>query len=125
MRVSELVGLNDYDIDTLSGVVVVRGKGRKERLAPLGKPAIQAIESYQFHRDQIHGRGDNERGTFLSRNGKRLWDRDIRRRLDHYLGACGLSSKTSPTPYAIALPLISFKQAPTFGPFKNCLGIHH
>ena len=97
MRVGELVGLNDYDIDIFSGIAVVRGKGRKERLAPLGKPAIDAVETYQRYRDQCHQPGPNERGTFLSRNGQRLWDRDVRRRLDYYLGRCGLlSHKTSP-----------------------------
>jgi integrase/recombinase XerC len=104
MRVAELISLNDRDIDLISNVVTVRGKGSKERLAPLGQPAMSAIELYRELRDKIHGRGQNERGTFLSiasakratGGGKRLSDVDIRRILQRHLRACGLSSKTTP-----------------------------
>jgi integrase/recombinase XerC len=99
MRVGELVALEDRRID---GVAVVRGKGRKERLTPLGAPAIRALEAYMRRRDEAHGRGPESRGTFLSvraakrRGGKRLADRDVRRILAHYLALTGLSPKTSP-----------------------------
>ena len=96
MRVGELVSLDDSRIDLYGGVVVVRGKGKKERLAPLGKPTIRALEQYMLRRDAAHTRGPDERGTFLSVRGKRLADRDIRRILDRHLGNCGLSQKTSP-----------------------------
>ncbi len=99
MRVGELVSLNDSSIDRLSGLVVVRGKGRKERLAPLGSPAVQALESYLLLRDAAHGRTtyDNaERGAFLSVRGKRLHDRDIRRLIDRSIRSCDLSPKVSP-----------------------------
>ena len=95
-RVSELVGLNDDDFNMRHALVVLRGKGKKERLAPLGDPAIQAIKQYQQTRDTKHGGAENERGTFLSTRGNRLHDRDVRRIMDHYLGVCGLSHKTSP-----------------------------
>ncbi|MBA2482411.1 MAG: tyrosine recombinase XerC [Planctomycetes bacterium] len=102
MRVGELVALNDRQIDLIGGVAVVRGKGRKERLAPLGKPAITALEAYVRRRDSAHGPGAGARGTFLSvrapkrRGGKRLADRDVRRILAHHLAVLGLSPKTSP-----------------------------
>src|ERR1043165_1793626 len=57
MRVSELVGLNDRDLDLIGGIARVRGKGRKERLAPLGMPAVRAIEEYRRARDAAHGKG--------------------------------------------------------------------
>ena len=96
MRVGELVGGNDPDYDLLGGVVRVRGKGRKERLAPLGRPAIRALEAYRKLRDAAHGRGAATRGTFLSVRGKRLNDREVRRLLQKHLASAGLSSKTHP-----------------------------
>lgn len=102
MRVGELVGLDDPRIDVFGGVVVVRGKGRKERLAPLGRPAIQAFERYRARRDAIHGKGSPNRGSFLSiahrrsSGGVRLADRDVRRILDRYLSLTGLSQRTTP-----------------------------
>ncbi len=85
MRVGELVSLNDKQVDAIGGVVIVRGKGRKERLAPLGKPAVRAIETYRKQRDILHGRGDDTRGVFLSLieakrgggGGRRLSDVDV------------------------------------------------
>jgi integrase/recombinase XerC len=97
MRVGELVALDDSHIDPLGGLVTVRGKGRKERLALLGGPAIEAWEAYRLARDAAHGRDPGgRRGAWLSLRGKRLYDRDIRRMLDHYLALCGLSPKASP-----------------------------
>ncbi len=71
-------------------------------MAPLGRPAIRALEAYIAVRDHTHNRGPKDRGTFLSvakgrkGGGKRLYDRDIRRILDLHLSTSGLSSKTSP-----------------------------
>lgn len=99
MRVSELVGLDDQRIDFQQDLVIVRGKGKKERLAPLGRPAHQALRTYIQTRNSVHGHDDStaqQRGTFLSVRGNRLHDRDVRRILDHYLSVCGLSQKTSP-----------------------------
>ncbi len=104
MRVGELVSLNDKQVDAIGGVVIVRGKGRKERLAPLGKPAVRAIETYRKQRDILHGRGDDTRGVFLSLieakrgggGGRRLSDVDVRRILQRHLLSCGLSTKTTP-----------------------------
>ena len=95
-RVSELVGINDDAINMRHALVTLRGKGKKERIAPLGDPALDAIKAYMQLRDAKYGRGEDERGTFLSTRGKRLHDRDIRRLMDHYLGKCGLSQKASP-----------------------------
>jgi integrase/recombinase XerC len=104
MRVSELVALDDRRLDLIGGIALVRGKGRKERLAPLGVPAVQAIERYRTCRDAIHGRGPDQRGTFLSiatakrsgGGGRRLTDQDIRRILAHHIAVAGLPPKTTP-----------------------------
>jgi integrase/recombinase XerC len=95
MRVSELVDLDDDRLDFTRGAVVVRGKGRKERLALLGRAAVAALEAYRVVRDAAHpARPDG--ATFVSVNGRRLADRDIRRVIDKYLAVTGLSPKTSP-----------------------------
>ncbi len=95
MRVAELVALDDDRFDLAGGTVVVRGKGGKERLALLGRPARQALLTYTEARDAIHPQR-TDRATFLSRNGRRLADRDIRRILDRHLATAGLSPKASP-----------------------------
>ena len=104
MRVGELVALDDRRLDLFGGVAVVRGKGRKERLAPIGAPAVAAFERYRAVRDAVHGRGEPARGCFLSimgakkggGGGIRLSDRDVRRLLQRHLDRCGLSRKTTP-----------------------------
>lgn len=98
MRVGELVALDDDDADTLGGVVRVRGKGRKERLALLGAPAARALDAYRRVRDLVHR--DRPAGAprpcFRSLRDRRLSDRDVRRILDKHLAAAGLAPRTSP-----------------------------
>ena len=96
MRVGELVAMNDPDLDVIGQVVKVRGKGRKERLAPLGEPALAALAAYRVVRDADHERGPPGRGTFLSLRGKRLDQRDVRRILAGHIARAGMSSKTTP-----------------------------
>jgi integrase/recombinase XerC len=52
MRLSELVGLDLDDLDLVSDQVLVRGKGRKERLLPVGRPAVAALRRYYVRRDE-------------------------------------------------------------------------
>ena len=102
LRVGELVGLDDDRIDRFGGVARIRGKGRKERLAPLGAPAVRALESYQAVRDAAHGRAAPTRGTFLSvaagkrGGGRRLDQRDIRRILARRIAEAGLAGRVTP-----------------------------
>jgi len=94
IRVSELVGLELADLDIDDGMVVVRGKGRRERLSPLGSCALQAIRKYLA----VSRPGGKRRANavFLNKNGQRLSTRSIRRILDKYLRLLGLDSRCSP-----------------------------
>ena len=97
LRVSELVGLNRADLDLTEGIVRVRGKGRKERLAPLGSFAAKAIEKWLAVR-QVSPRepegGDSP--VFVNRFGRRLTTRSVARMLEKYLKLTGLDQRTSP-----------------------------
>src|SRR3989338_4812569 len=90
MRISELVGLNLEDIDFFSGVVKVRGKGKKERLAPIGEKALAVL------RDYTRKRKDNPQAVFLNKNTKRLTDRGVRLILDKYIRLAALREDISP-----------------------------
>jgi integrase/recombinase XerC len=97
LRVSELVGLNDGDADLTAGVLRVRGKGRKERLAPLGSYAIKALQSWLQLRVLAKGQpAGREAPVFTNRFGARLTTRSVGRMLEKYLAATGLDRRTSP-----------------------------
>lgn len=97
LRVSELVGANDGDVDLDQGLLHVRGKGRKERLAPLGTYAAGAIEAWMAQRVLAKGeaRGE-ETPVFTNRFGKRLTTRSVARLLEKHLATAGLDPRTSP-----------------------------
>ena len=93
LRVSELVGIDIDDLDLEDGIVRVRGKGKRERLAPLGSHAIKAIKRWQ------RARRPNKKGNvalFLNKFGGRLTTRSVARMLDKYLKLTGLDLRTSP-----------------------------
>src|SRR5215210_6623850 len=71
IRLSELSGMNLEDLDLLSDQVKVRGKGRKERIVPVGSRAVLALRRYLNLREQAVARsGSDRRALFLSRRGK-------------------------------------------------------
>jgi integrase/recombinase XerC len=97
LRVSELVGLNVEDLDLDGGVLIVRGKGKKERLALLGKPAAGAVQVWLAERSAIEAAGGKPSpALFLNRFGKRLTTRSVARLLAKYLAQAGLDRRTSP-----------------------------
>ncbi len=99
MRLRELTGLRDEQVDLLSGTVVVRGKGRKERLCPLGNPAIKALRRYLEHRDVAlmgWGKGGRAKSVFLNKFGGPLTPRSVERLMKKYLIAANLNSDRSP-----------------------------
>ncbi|MFA5811688.1 MAG: tyrosine recombinase XerC [bacterium] len=95
LRVSELVGLNVEDIDLKSGTVRVLGKGRKERIVPMGGKAVGAISIYIDKRASLVA--DLSRSwLFANRHGGRLTARSIERLLTKYLRRCGLQKAVTP-----------------------------
>jgi integrase/recombinase XerC len=93
MRVSELVGLDLEDIDPVGEVVRVRGKGRRERLAPLGSYALNSLNRYLESRA---AEGLDTPAVFVNRHGDRLNVRSVRRKLAKYLAMAGLDPHVSP-----------------------------
>lgn len=80
LRLSELRGINTTDLDLVSQQVKVRGKGRKERIVPIGDHAQRALRNYESKRDELLrqvGAGADRAAFFLSRTGKRMSARGI------------------------------------------------
>jgi integrase/recombinase XerC len=90
IRLAELAGLNEADLDLVSDQVKVRGKGKKERIVPLGRHAAQALRRYFRHRDaqlaQAAGSAER-RAVFLSLRGRRLTPRGVQLAIKSLLGA--------------------------------------
>jgi integrase/recombinase XerC len=90
MRLSELAGLSLGDIDLLSDQVKVRGKGRKERILPVGSRAVLAVRRYLRLREEVVSRsGADRRALFVSVRGRRLPPRSIQRLVHRLFNAVG------------------------------------
>jgi len=88
MRLAELAGLNDADVDLVSDQVKVRGKGKRERLVPLGGHAGRALRRYHQQRDAVETPGTSDRrAVFVSRRGRRLTPRSVQRAVKRLFGA--------------------------------------
>jgi integrase/recombinase XerC len=97
LRVSELVGLCDGDLDFAAGIVRVRGKGRKERLAPIGSYAARALKQWLAVRKlSPREKTGRDAPVFTNKFGTRLTTRSVARMLEKYLKETGLDSRTSP-----------------------------
>jgi integrase/recombinase XerC len=102
IRVSELVDLNLEDLDEPAECLRIRGKGKKERMVPLGSHAILAIKHYRdtvstderFNKSWSPERA--VRPLFVNKHGGRLSSRSVRRKLDKYLRQAGLDPTISP-----------------------------
>ncbi len=90
VRVSEIEGLNLKDIDFNNKMIIVTGKGSKQRIVPIGKRALDAISEYRlcFPKDFIP--------LFLNKNHTRLSSRSIRRILEKLVIECGLNVPVTP-----------------------------
>ena len=88
MRLSELQGLRRGDLDMVTQQVKVRGKGRKERIVPVGDHAILALRNYEAKRDELlRGLGPRADRTavFLARTGKRIGVRAVQKAVTSFL----------------------------------------
>lgn len=90
IRVSELVGLNEHSVDSIGNVIRVMGKGKKERIVPIGEKAIEALMAYA----QV--RSKKSSALFLNKTGGRLTTRSIRNIINKYIQRAGLHKKVSP-----------------------------
>lgn len=104
IRVSELVGLSFEDLDEGGESLRVRGKGKKERMVPLGMHALASVRRYvqmvqsdprcaAWWKDDGSGK---PKPLFVNKHGKRLSSRSVRRKLDKYLIQSGLDPDISP-----------------------------
>lgn len=95
LRVSELVSLNVGQIDLKSKSIIVKGKGRKERLVLYGGYAREALECYLKQRGQLISERSDD-ALFLNFRGGRLTARSIRRVVDKYIKEADIKLKISP-----------------------------
>ncbi len=95
LRISELCGLSAQDVNRAGMVVRVRGKGKKERLVPVGAPALAAIENY-WSRLPHPPAGDSPVFLANSRNLRPVYPRLVQLRLKRYLAAAGLDPHLTP-----------------------------
>ena len=102
IRVSEASGINTSNVDFKTGMIRVMGKGRKERLVPVGEKALHSIQVYRKRlleenrvlRDESSS--ENDAPLFLNKNRGRLSTRSIARILDKVAKACGIPTPVSP-----------------------------
>ncbi|HEY2163437.1 MAG TPA: tyrosine recombinase XerC [Gemmatimonadaceae bacterium] len=88
MRLSELQGLSRGDLDMVTQQAKVRGKGRKERIVPVGNHAVLALRNYEAKRDELLrsvGRLGDRNAVFLSRNGRRIGVRAVQKVVTGFL----------------------------------------
>ncbi|HPQ82077.1 MAG TPA: tyrosine-type recombinase/integrase, partial [bacterium] len=96
LRVSELVGLDLKDIDIAEKTVRVMGKGRKERIVPMGEKAVYALSDYMEKRVGLLQEGTDEAALFVNRRGGRLTARSVERLLGKYIMRSGLQKSVTP-----------------------------
>lgn len=93
IRVNELVNLRVRDVDLASSLAHVLGKGKRERLTPIGRPAIKALENYLYSRQDQRQTIAPQSWLFLNRRGGHLTDRSVRRIVVGYSRRAGISFK--------------------------------
>ncbi len=99
LRVSELVGLDLRDLDLRDGLAKVLGKGRKERIVPLGRKAVAAVRDYLVRRSELHYEGEDIRdpeAVFLSEQGRRITTRRVQQIVEAEARSAGVRLRSSP-----------------------------
>lgn len=99
LRLGELAGLNIMDLDFDQALVKVRGKGRKERIVPIGKPAGKAVQEYLAKTQEVRKKNAADvfnAPLFLNLRGERITGRSIARIVDEATNKSGIGRKISP-----------------------------
>jgi integrase/recombinase XerC len=97
LRVSEVVGINDGDLALAEEIVRIRGKGRRERLAPLGSFAVRAVKQWLGLRRLSSSEASGaDSPVFTNKFGGRLTTRSVARMLEKHLKSSGLDLRTTP-----------------------------
>jgi integrase/recombinase XerC len=97
LRVSELAGLNVGDMDLPGGALRVRGKGRRERIAPVGSFAVKSVNQWLAVRKvSSREKSGAESPVFINKFGRRLTTRSVGRLLEKHLKVSGLDNRTTP-----------------------------
>jgi len=99
IRLSELTGLNIDDINFSQGLLKIRGKGKKERIVPVGGPALSAVQCYLKILDEFSKNRrieDANKPLFVNNRGGRLTTRSVARVVDKVVRISGIGRKISP-----------------------------
>lgn len=127
LRLSELRGVDLGDLDLVSQQVKVRGKGRKERIVPLGDHAQRALRNYLVKRDaqlgklrESKGRGLARGAVFISERGGRMSPRAIQHAITTLLGAVDEGAGLTTHSLRHTFATISSTAARTCAPCRSC-----
>ncbi|MGA2140988.1 MAG: tyrosine recombinase XerC [Brevinematales bacterium] len=96
LRVSELTGLDLGEIDFGEGVILVTGKGNKQRIVPAGATALLMMKKYLAVRRELAPKTGDTGALFLTKSGKRIQDRMIRYIINRYIGELSIQKHVSP-----------------------------
>jgi integrase/recombinase XerD len=96
LRVSELVSLELNDVDLETRMLVARGKGSKERVVPVGAPAVEALKAYLFGARDVLLRGRRSKDLFVTPRGGRMTRQGFAKLLGRHARAAGIRRRVSP-----------------------------
>lgn len=100
IRISELVNLDLKDLNFKDRFVKVLGKGRKERIVPLGRKSSEALQNYINMRSDLIKKGSDEKegmsALFLNHKGERITSRGVQNIVIKYVSETGLKKKITP-----------------------------
>ena len=96
LRISELTGLLVEDIDFIGGIAKIRGKGKKERLVPIGETALRAIKAYLDKSADFSTKKRTRPALFLNKSGGCLRGGSIRAIIDKYIHIASVKQRVSP-----------------------------
>jgi len=120
IRLRELTALNMEDLDLQERVMRVKGKGKKERLVPIGLPACKAIRDYLEETARSSEKGATP--LFIGRQGKRINPRTVERIVDKYTQRSGMR-KVSPHAFRHSFATHLLGMGQICGLFRNCWGM--